>query len=310
MEVLRGFDDISLDIERSVVSIGNFDGVHLGHQATIGSAVKTARLKGLTSVVCTFDPHTRVFLAPDAPPRLLETLDQRIRGIERLGVDVLVVIPFERAVADFPREDFVHRFMRDTLHMAELHVSKAFTFGAGGRGNVEFLRSVAEDEGFELLIVESVVAGGRPVSSTRIRDALAEGRIEEANELLGRPFALAGEVVAGKGRGRDLQACTANLEFDGRFLPARGVYVTRVRLGETNHPAVTNIGVRPTFDAEENVNVETHLLDRKGDLYGEYMELSFLTRLREEIRFDGPAELAAQIREDVARAAAYFSSAD
>ena len=242
MNVLRGFEDVRLDAAETVVAIGNFDGLHLGHQAAIRSAVSAARRRGVPSVVCTFDPHTRVFLRPEAPPRLLETLEQRIRGIERLEADIALVIPFDDSVAGLPREEFVRRFLRGSLRAVELHVSKAFTFGAGGKGNVEYLRGVAAQEGFELVVVEQVLAAGRPVSSTRIRDAIAAGEVEEAAEMLGRPFTVTGEVIEGAGRGRDLQARTANLGFDGRFLPAQGVYVTEVRLPDGRHPAVTNIG--------------------------------------------------------------------
>ncbi len=307
MKVLRGFSEVRLDTPGSAVTIGNFDGVHRGHQAAIYSTVEAARRRGLTSVVCTFDPHTRVHLHPDAPPRLLETLDQRIAGFEILGVDVAVVIPFGRDVAEIPRQDFVRRFLRASLRAVELHVSEAFTFGASGKGDVEFLRDVAPQEGFQLFVVESVMAGGWPVSSSRIREAVAAGRVTEATKMLGRPFALTGEVVAGEGRGRDLRARTANLAFDGQVLPARGVYVTEVRIDNRTHRSVTNVGVRPTFGDGDDVSVETHLLDSEADLYGVRLELAFLERLRDEIRFDGPAALAAQIQRDIEQATAYFS---
>jgi riboflavin kinase/FMN adenylyltransferase len=307
MEVVRGFGDVSLAPAGSVVSIGNFDGVHRGHQAVIGSAVEAARTTGLASVVCTFDPHTRVFLQPDKPPRLLETLEQRIRAIEGLGVDITVIVPFSHEVAEQPREDFVQHFLDGALHAIELHVSKDFTFGAGGQGNVDFLRSIAADHQFELHVVAAVVADGRPISSTRIRDAIAGGYMEEATELLGRPFAVTGEVVAGAGRGSDLHAPTANLACGDRFLPGRGVYVTEVRVDGEVLAAVTNVGVRPTFGDDGPLTVETHVLGKQLPLYGQCMELAFLKRLRGEIQFDGPQALAAQIRRDVEDAARYFA---
>jgi len=308
MQELRGFADVALDVRGSVVSIGNFDGVHRGHQAVIGSAVAAAAKAGLASVVCTFDPHTRVFLHPDNPPRLLETLRQRVQAIERLGVDIALVIPFRRDVAERPRAEFVRRFLVDSLRTAELHVSKDFTFGAGGRGNVEYLRGVAAQHGFELHVVPAVMANGRPISSTRIRDELEAGRVEEAATLLGRPFTLSGNVVSGAGRGRSLAAPTANLELTDRFVPARGVYVTHVQANSERHGAVTNVGVRPTFSDGEDLTVETHILDREISLYGERIELAFLKRLRDEVRFDGPQALAEQIRCDVEEAARYFAT--
>ncbi len=308
MEILRGFGDISLGRAGSVVSIGNFDGVHRGHQAVIGNAVEAARTSELASVVCTFDPHTRVWLAPDKPPRLLDTLEQRLRTIESLGVDIAVVIPFGREVAAQPRQEFVRCFVEDALHATQLHVSRDFTFGAGGRGNVDFLQRIAAEHHFVVHVVAAVVADGTPISSTRIRDAIAAGVMEEATALLGRPFALSGEVVSGAGRGRDLDAPTANLAFGDRFLPGRGVYVTEVQVNGEVFAAVTNVGVRPTFDDDGAVTVETHVLDRRLSLYGRCIELAFLKRLRGEIQFEGPQALAAQIRRDVHDANRYFAA--
>ena len=308
MKVLRGFMDVDLEAAETVVSIGNFDGVHIGHQAVINSAVRAAQRRGSMSVVCTFDPHTRVFLRPDAPPRLLETLQQRLDAIETLGVDVVVVIPFGKEVAELPRQQFVDDFLRHTLGSAELHVSEAFTFGAGGKGNVAYLQAQADDDGFVVKVVDSVVAGGRPVSSTRIRDALAEGRVGDAAQLLGRPFSIVGEVVAGAGRGHDLDAPTANLAVDNTFVPGRGVYVTNARLDGARYAAISNVGVRPTFEDDGELTVETHLLDRDMSLYGERMELSFLKKLRDEMQFDSAEALASQIAQDVGQAAEYAAA--
>lgn len=309
MEVLRGFEQIDLQLDGAVVSIGNFDGVHRGHQAVIGSAVAAARAASLTSVVCTFDPHTRVLLHPERPPRLLETLEQRIEVIGELGVDITVVIPFVREVARVPRDEFVQRFLLGALRARQLHVSKDFKFGAGGAGNVDYLRQIAPRLGFELHVIPAVMANGAPISSSRIRDAVAAGDVGEAAALLGRPFVLTGEVIAGAGRGRELDAPTANLDFGHRFVPAPGVYVTEARIDGVPHEAVTNVGVRPTFGGQDGLTVETHLLDGGGSLYGKQVAVAFLQRLRDEQRFDGPAELAAQIRRDVAAAMRYFADA-
>ncbi len=310
MKVLRGFDDIDLGGAGTVVSIGNFDGVHIGHQAVIRSAVQAARGRDLMSVVCTFDPHTRVFLRPDAPPRLLETLEQRLGAIETLGVDVAVVVPFGKAVAELPREEFITGFLRGGLGAVELHVSQAFTFGAGGKGNVEYLHTVASEHGFAVRVVASVISGNSPVSSTRIRDALADGRVSDAAELLGRPFSLIGKVVVGAGRGRDLGAPTANLAVENTFIPGRGVYVTEARVAGAVYPAITNVGVRPTFEDDGELTVETHLLDHQMSLYGEPMELAFRKKLRDEARFESADALAAQIAEDVRQAVDYVAAED
>ncbi len=310
MKVLRGFAGIELGDAGTVVSIGNFDGVHIGHQAVIGSAVRAARQRELMSVVCTFDPHTRVFLRPDAPPRLLETLAQRLGAIETLGVDVAVVIPFDKAVAALPREEFVTDFLCRALGTVELHVSQAFTFGAGGKGNVEYLETIAAEHGFGVQVVGSVMSGGGTVSSSRIRDALEAGRVAAAAALLGRPFSLVGTIVAGAGRGRGLGAPTANLAVENTFTPGRGVYVTEARVAGVAYPAITNVGVRPTFEDDGELTVETHLLDHRASLYGEPMELAFRKKLRDEARFESADALAAQIAEDVRQAVEWTANAN
>lgn len=309
MEVVRGFLDAELDAPGSYVSIGNFDGMHIGHQAAINSAVKGAQRAGAPSVVCTFDPHTRIVLTPQSPPRMLETLEQRLAGFERLGADIALVVPFSMDVAGLPREEFVGEFVRGTLDAAALHVSKAFTFGARGAGDIAYLREISASAGFTLQMVPQVFSGGRPVSSTRIRDAVVEGRLDDAAKLLARPFALAGEVVRGEGRGRTLDAPTANLAYETACVPARGVYVAEARIGAETHHAVVNVGVRPTFDDDGTVSVEAHLLDASIDLYGRRLELAFLHKLRDEMAFESAEALMAQIRADVEGATRYFSDA-
>ena len=308
MKVLRGFLEIEAELESAAVSIGNFDGVHRGHQAVIASAVADGNARRAPSVVCSFDPHTRIVLRPDRPPRLLETLEQRLDAIAGLGVDLAIVIPFTSEVAVVSADDFVKRFLRERLDVATLHVSEAFTFGKGGRGNVEFLLGFGEELGFEVRVAAPVLVNGSAVSSTRIRDAVCEGQIREANELLGRPFALIGEVVEGEGRGRELDAPTANLAVENGCMPAAGVYVAQARLGSGNYRAVANVGVRPTFGAGGPLTVEAHLLDYGGQLYGERMELGLLKRLRAEQAFEDAETLAAQIRQDVQQALAYFEA--
>jgi|TARA_B100000959_G_scaffold265124_1_gene306315 riboflavin kinase/FMN adenylyltransferase len=307
VKVLHGFTDVDLQGAGSVVSIGNFDGVHIGHQAVIGSAVQSSFENGLMSVVCTFDPHTRVFLQPDAPPQLLETFDQRLRAIAALGVDIAVVIPFSKVVAEFPRDRFINEFLVATLGTAELYVSEGFTFGAGGAGDVEYLKKAAPGNEFKVRVVGAVMADSKPVSSTRVRDAVTEGRVSDATELLGRPFAIAGEVIAGTGRGRSLNAPTANLNVENTFVPGHGVYVTEARFAGRSYKAVSNVGTRPTFGPSGELTVETHLLDCEIELCGEQLELAFLERLRDEIKFESPDALAIQIAEDVRQALNYVT---
>ncbi|MFQ5742919.1 MAG: bifunctional riboflavin kinase/FAD synthetase [Acidobacteriota bacterium] len=308
MRVVRGFRDLAMEHSASVVSIGNFDGVHRGHQAVINSAADDSRRRGLISVVCTFDPHTRIFLEPESPPRLLQTLDQRLAVFEGLGVDVAVVIPFNQEVASVAPETFVEGFLRDTLEAAALHVSDGFTFGRDGSGSVDYLRHVAPQHGFEVTVVPPVFDEQGAISSTRVRQLVLVGQVEAAARLLGRAPALIGTVVRGAGRGQGTAAPTANLDPENGCLPAPGVYVTEARLRGEGHRSVSNVGFRPTFGSSEQLTVEAHLLDYGGDLYGERLELAFLKRLRDEIAFDSVDSLAAQIRQDVERAEAHFRS--
>jgi len=306
MRLLRGFLDLDHDFDTPAVSIGNFDGVHLGHQAAIKSVISDARSRGCASVVCTFDPHTRALLKPDEPPSLMQTLDQRLEAISALGVDGIVVIPFNEQVASVSREDFVDDFLRGTLNLAALHVSSYFRFGRFGAGDVAYLRALGAARGFDLTVVPEVLENGLPISSSRVRQVIRDGDMEAAAGLLGRPLTLRGTVAQGGKRGREMGAPTANLLVENGLLPPLGVYVSRAFLNGEGFPAVTNVGTRPTFGPGGSISIEAHLLDYGGDLYGQRMDLEFLRKLREEIEFSSAAELAARIQQDIALARAYF----
>jgi len=307
MRVLRGFLDLDHDFDAPAVSIGNFDGVHLGHQAAIRSVICGARERGCASVVCTFDPHTRALLKPNEPPSLMQTLDQRLEEISALGVDGIVVIPFDEQVAAVSREDFVGDFLRGPLNLAALHVSRYFRFGRFGAGDVAYLQDLGAARGFDLTVVPEVLQNDRPISSSWVRQVIREGDMEAAAALLGRPLTLRGEVAQGGKRGREMGAPTANLLAENGLLPKSGVYVTRAFLQGEEFPAVTNVGTRPTFGSGGSITIEAHLLDYEGDLYGLRMDLEFLRKLREEIKFSGAVELAARIQQDIALARVYFN---
>ena len=307
MRVLRGFLDVQHEFDTPAVSIGNFDGVHRGHQAAIMSVVSDARARGCASVVCTFDPHTRALLKPNQPPSLMQTLEQRLEAIAAFGVDGIVVIPFSEQVATLSREDFVGEFLRDTLNLSALHVSSYFRFGRFGAGDVAYLQDLGSARGFDLTVVPEVLEDGRPISSSWVRQLIRDGEMEAAAGLLGRPVTLRGSVAQGGKRGREMGAPTANLLAENGLLPAPGVYVTRAILQGEGMPAVTNVGTRPTFGPGGATTVEAHLLDYRGDLYGQRLDLEFLRKLREEIEFSSASELAARIQQDIALARAYFN---
>lgn len=290
------------------VTVGNFDGVHLGHQALAAVAVRDARLLGGTSVVLTFDPHPSRVLSPDRGPSALMTLAQKADALAALGVDVLAVLPFTLIVSDLSPEAFARVVLKGALGARLVVVGGNFRFGRGRRGDVSLLRQLGESLGFRVEAVDPVLQEGAPISSTRIREALARGAVEAARVLLGRPFAVEGLVVRGAGRGRTLGIPTANLETANETLPGRGVYAAVVRLPEGRASrAVVNVGRRPTFGGGETT-VEAHLLDFEQDLYGLSLRLEFHRRLREERTFSGKEGLVAQIHEDIARARELFDA--
>jgi riboflavin kinase/FMN adenylyltransferase len=274
------------------VAIGTFDGVHLGHREVIRGA----------DTVLTFDPHPLSVIHPEATPKLISTFPVRRDLIAGLGVEELVVIPFDKSFSEQSAEDFVQHVLLDRLGAVAVSVGENFRFGKGARGTPEFLSG--HDE-FETRVVPLVEAAGETVSSSHIRGLVAAGEVDQAAEFLGGPFLFEGEVVPGDKRGRELGMPTANLVPDDAYVtPGHGVYA-----GWANgHPAAVNVGVRPTFETGRGLIVEAHLLDFDGDLYGQTLRIAFLERLRGEKRFDSVDELVAQMRRDVEEARRITSS--
>jgi len=285
----------------SVVTVGAFDGVHLGHQALIGQVVAMARAMGWRSVVVTFFPHPAVVLRGETPFYLTSPGEKRAH-IARLGVDVLLQIPFTLETARIRAAEFVERLVG--IGMRALWAGPDFALGHRREGTLEVLEALGRRYGYTLHVAMEFHLGGRPVRSRRIREALRQGDVRAAAECLGRPFSVSGEVVAGAGRGQRLGVPTANLAvWPEHALPADGVYAAWADWpGGPRRMAVVNIGVRPTFDQSRERTVEAHLLDWSGDLYGQTLTLHFVERLREERRFPSVEELIAQIRQDIARA--------
>jgi riboflavin kinase/FMN adenylyltransferase len=300
MDVVRLGADSDLRWPRPCVAVGNFDGVHRGHQALVARAVAAAAEGGGTAVVLTFDPHPARVVAPEAAPSALMTLEQKAETLVRLGIQAMAVLPFTPAVAAASPQDFAAGVLHRDLGAAAVVVGTNFRFGHGRSGDVAVLRRHGEAAGFRVVEVAPVIVDGERVSSSRIREALARGDARRAAALLGRPHCIEGRVVPGDGRGRTIGVPTANLQPVNETLPALGVYAAWCWRGgaRTAAAAVVNVGRRPTFGGGA-VSVEAHLLDFAGDLYGDVMALSFVARLREEKAFAGPDALVAQIREDV-----------
>jgi len=292
----------------SVLAIGNFDGIHLGHQAILRATVERARALNAVSTALTFDPSPRKVLRPESAPPRLSTNAQRMEWFNALGLEAVVVLPFTLDLARLAPQEFVEQILVRDLHVKAVLVGENFRFGHKQAGDVKLLSELGSKHGFDVVIIPPVVYRGEVVSSTIIRREVAEGDVSHAARLLGRPFALTGEVVSGTGTGRKFTFPTLNLAVEQELLPARGVYVTRTCLeGETrSHRSVTNVGIRPTFNGS-SLSVETHLLNAQLSTAPKRMEVRFWKRLREEKKFSGPEELRAQIAADIARADKFFS---
>lgn len=291
------------------VAIGNFDGVHLGHQALVRQALAAARARGARAGVLTFEPHPVRVLRPQLAPPLLTPLPRKLELLAALGLDAAVVQPFNPAYAATAAAGFVERDLGGALGVRDVVVGWDFTAGHE-RARVEALRPLLAARGIGLHVVEPVAEGGLTVSSTKIREFLLEGKVEAAALLLTRPHDLDGRVVPGAGRGRGLGFGTANLATDG-LLPRNGVYAVRARLaGEAAwRPGVCNVGVKPTVDDSGRVGAEVHLLEHDGgDLYGATLRVAFVARLRDERRFPSLEALRAQIADDAERARAVLAS--
>jgi riboflavin kinase/FMN adenylyltransferase len=292
----------------SVLAVGNFDGLHLGHQAILRATVERALETNAVSTALTFDPAPLKVLRPESAPPRISTNTQRIEWFSILGLESAVVMPFTMELSRLAPEDFVEQILVGELRVATILVGENFRFGHRQAGNVKLLRELGERLGFEVVIVPPVVYRGEIVSSTIIRREIAEGDVSHAGRLLGRPFVLTGGVVSGTGTGSKFTVPTLNLAAEQELLPARGVYITRTCFpGDSrSHRSVTNIGMRPTFNGNA-LTVETHLLDFRGEIPANRMEVRFWKRLRPEKKFSGAAELREQIARDIDSANRFFN---
>jgi riboflavin kinase/FMN adenylyltransferase len=308
MHVLR--DPLrSADLPRGgVVTIGNFDGVHLGHRRILETVVARARSSGRPSVAITFEPHPLAVLRPDHAPPRLQTLHQKEEAIEALGIEWLLVIPFTRDFSLTEPEEFAREFLARRLAVAEIVLGAHFAFGRGKRGDLALLKRLAPECGFVADGVEEVLVAGEPVSSTRIRAALARGDAALARDLLGRQYAIDGIVARGERVGRKIGYPTINLAPENELFPADGVYVTRIEIRSFGRPfdSVTNIGRRPTVYEDFATTIETYVFDFSANVYGERVRLFFYDRLREERTFPSVMALTEQIGRDIEATREYF----
>lgn len=294
---------------RAVLSVGNFDGLHLGHQKILRQVIERARIEqGIASVI-TFDPHPLKVLRPGHAPPLVETIDQRIEQFGNVGLEAALIMRFDRALAALSPEEFVRGVLVQELKTAAVLVGQNFRFGHRQEGNVETLTELGLRFGFSVQIVEPAMIDGEFISSTAVRTAVAEGRVAHAARLLGRPFALTGQIVRGAGRGATVLFPTLNLAPEQELLPKVGVYATETRVEGRLYRSATNVGFRPTFDGTL-LGVESHLFDFSRELTQGRLEVRFCERLRDERKFSGPAELRAQIAADLRQVRDYFRRRD
>jgi riboflavin kinase/FMN adenylyltransferase len=305
MKVIYRVEELPPDFPRPIATIGNFDGVHLGHQQLIRDLVNRAERIGGTSTVITFHPHPLQVLAPDNAPRQIQTAEQKLATIAALGVRLTIVIPFDLQFARTSAGDFAEQILYGKFRLQEIYVGPNFAFGHRREGSFNLLKEIGESKGLLVGKIHQVQFRGSRVSSTAIRQALIAGQGGLARRLLGRPYSLEGHIVHGTAAGAGLRVPTANLQAMNELIPRNGVYVTLLSIDGRRHRSVTNIGVRPTIsgsDASAPVTVETHVLDFQGDIYGRKVTLEFLLRLRDERRFPDKRALVAQIQKDVRRA--------
>jgi riboflavin kinase/FMN adenylyltransferase len=307
MRLVHQAGDVKFDGRRICAAIGFFDGVHLGHQQIIRQTIADVRQHDALSLVVTFDCHPNVVVAPRRVPPLIYSLRQRLRVIESLGCDALLLIHFDEAFSRQSADAFIRGLARDLGGLESLCVGSAFTFGYKRGGNVALLKTLGAELGFTVHGMAAVSLDGRIVSSTRIREAIRAGDLDAAGQMLGRAYSLAGQVVHGDERGRQLGFPTANLDVGGMALPPSGVYAAHAIEGGRTHRAVVNIGLRPTLkEPRPEIHVEAHLLDFDRELYGGELEIVFIEKLRGEMQFPSLPALREQIGRDVAEARSRF----
>ena len=305
MRLFHGTDNAKIS-RPTVLTLGVFDGLHLGHQLIVRTVVERARAIGAVPTVITFDPHPRAVLHPESAPPLLQTFDQKIEALGLLGIEQTIVVRFTKQFAQVDAEEFLRDVVRERLQAREVYLGRGFAFGRDRKGNIDLLNNISGQLGFLAAEVPEVQLRGHRISSSRIREFLKQGRVNLVRSMLGRPYGVEGRVVRGNERGRILGFPTANLAPQNRVIPKNGVYVTATLIEGTWRRSITNVGTRPTFETTEEPSVETFVMNWSGDLYGDVVRVRFLHRLRDERKFDSVESLKSQIAFDLRRAERYF----
>ncbi len=302
MEIIRGLENLNKSYPNPVLTIGNYDGIHLGHQKILSMVLKrTEGIEG-TSMVMSFDPHPVKVLAPERNIKLLTTPEEKTRLIEAMGIDVLLCVRFNKEFSRILPDDFIHDVLVEKINVKEIIVGTNYAFGKNKKGTIDLLRRRGEKYGFRVKAVRDVTVHGHIVSSSTIRSLLLKGAVSEVSNFLGRAYSIEGTVIKGKGRGQSiLHIPTANISTPVEIAPKEGVYAVKVGLRGTIYDGVANIGKNPTFGNTE-VSYEVHLFNFDGDLLSKSLKIYFIDRIRGERTFPNPGSLAEQIREDITKA--------
>ena len=298
MEIFRHIEDRNISLPKPILTLGNFDGIHRGHQALLQRVVQDAKARDGRSVVLTFEPHPLTILAPQRAPRLILTHKDKMVLLQSYGVDAVIIQPFNSAFANVEAEAFVRGYLVERLKVHKMWVGKDLRFGKGRKGRVEDLIRWGAEGGFEVGIVGPVHLGGVRISSSRIRDLIKRGDVHEVQGFLGRYHFASGRVIPGYQRGRQLGFPTANIVTRTEMLPSDGIYATFLEADQRLWSSVTNIGVNPTFGGGPRT-IESYIFDFSGDLYGRSVKLFFVKRIREEKKFPTPEDLVGQMKKDV-----------
>ena len=306
MKIFHGTENANIS-RPTVLTLGVFDGLHLGHQKIMETVVNRARVVGAIPTAITFDPHPRAVLYPENSPPLLQTLDQRLANFEVLGIEQAIIVRFDKKFANQDAEKFLRDIIYERLHAKEVYLGHGFAFGKNRGGNIELLRKMSEELGFCADEVAEVKIRGQRISSSKIRELLKDGKVNFARRMLGRPYGVEGLIVRGDRRGHTIGFPTANLKPKNRVIPKYGVYATATLIGGVWKKSITNVGIRPTFEDGKEPSIETYVFDFDGNLYGDVLRVRFLHRIRDERKFGGIEELKAQITKDSHTALNYFS---
>jgi len=306
MQLVRGLHNLRPRHRGCVATIGNFDGVHRGHQAILARLRERAAELGLPSCVVIFEPQPREFFAPDKAPARLTRLREKLCLLEQQGIDQVLCLAFNRRLRELSAAEFVHAVLVEGLAVRHLEVGDDFRFGCDRAGDFDFLLRAGAAEGFSVEAATTIEVDGQRVSSTRLREVLARGDLQAAQALLGRPFSLTGRIVHGQKLGRQLGAPTANVQLKRRSTPLSGVFMVSLVLDGSPHPGVANIGMRPSVRSDGQPHLEVHLLDLQADLYGRRAQVVFHHKLRDEQRFASLEALKAAISADIAAARDYW----